>query len=282
LFTSLECAAYYTFDEDVTVHLGYHTKDGLGYNKSYGTLGLFATPTTLFPTCSYLYNFQPLVDVRGHYIQNGHYAANAGLGVRTLLTERAIVGINVFYDYRNGSIGCYDQIGVGAELLNCFLDVRVNGYIPLSNRTHYSGRHTFFYDGGFLASRRFREDSYKDVDLEFGKGFYALPFEPYLAVGTYYLDSRRTSAVGTRWRVMAKLWDLLTLEVNGSYDHIFKSRCQFYVSADFSLFALCCDSFRTFFECSPCRTCFEDRMRERIYRNELIILKKKCFWTTNY
>lgn len=290
LFASLECAAY-AFDEDVTVRLAYRTKDGLGYDNNYATLGLFYTPSALFSNASCFSNFQPLVDVRSHYIQSSHYASNVGIGLRTLLTDQAIVGANVFYDYRNSSVSCYDQVGVGGELLNCFLDVRVNGYFPVSDRTRCSSPSTFLYTGGFFASRRFKEHAYRNVDLEFGKAFNGLPFTPYLAVGTYYLDSRRTRntgithntrAVGTRWRVMSKFWDFLTLEVNGSYDPIFKGRYQFYAAVDFALFSLCCNTLKEFFECTPCRTCFEDRMRERIYRNELIILKKKCFWTTNY
>jgi hypothetical protein len=94
---------------------------GVGYPHGYTTLGaLFALNHPQF--C----DIQSFLDVRGHYLDNGRWAANVGAGARWWndCLEKTI-GVNVYYDYRRGNhFACkptvdFNQIGFGAELLGC-------------------------------------------------------------------------------------------------------------------------------------------------------------------
>ncbi|MDE3045922.1 MAG: inverse autotransporter beta domain-containing protein [Verrucomicrobiota bacterium] len=58
----------------------------------------------------------PFLDARGHVFDNGKWAANAGVGLRTLKGTRAY-GINAYYDYRNTGRFHSNQIGAGLESL---------------------------------------------------------------------------------------------------------------------------------------------------------------------
>ena len=99
---------------------------GIGYHKGYTTIGAFFEPCQL-KTCG----LQPFLDVRGHYFNDGKWAANVGVGTRWWddCLQRTF-GVNVFYDYRRGdSFDCketkdFNQIGFGVEMLGCLYDVK--------------------------------------------------------------------------------------------------------------------------------------------------------------
>lgn len=280
LFLSSLAAA--DLKEDICFRVGYRSKDGVGFNRNYGTLGLFYAPVD---RCQC--GFEPLVDLRGHLLQNGRYAANAGIGARGFLNDELIYGLNVFYDYRNTSQSSYSQIGFGGELLSCcFFDTRVNVYLPFGKRLHTYNERLFLYEAGFFARSFETETLYRQVQLEFGKSFETPFFTPYFGIGTYYLKSHAhkkvgEKAVGGMWRLTTTFWNHLTFEVVGTHDHIFKNRWQFYLGLDFSIFSILSKNISEVL-CQPtCKSCC-DRLRERIYRNELIVLKNKCLWETNY
>lgn len=272
----LSSTSFASFDENFSLRLGYRSKEGLGYKKNYGTLGVFFAPVT----CCNISTLVPLIDLRAHLLENGRWAGNAGVGVRGFLSNQLVYGINLFYDYRNTSFHSYNQVGFGAELLNCFVDVRVNGYVPLGKKNNPGGEKTFLYTGGFFARRRLHERAYRYAQLEFGKGCQFSCFSPYLAVGPYFVRSHRKQAAGVMWRLTATCCNSLTLEVAGTRDHIFKNRCQFFVGIDFSLLGAISKNLGNGFGCCCKNLC--DRLRERIYRNEIIVLKRKCVWKTNY
>ena len=73
----------------------YTTPKGIGYNQGYSTLEGFFAPRTLFRE-----TWLPFLDVRGHILDNGKFATNAGFGLR-YLSQARIWGINSYYDYRN-------------------------------------------------------------------------------------------------------------------------------------------------------------------------------------
>lgn len=101
---------------------------GIGYKKGYTSADLFLshmTPTWL----------TPFFDLRGHYFNDGKYAANGGFGLRDISDSLKIVfGVNVFYDWRQISHGHFQQVGAGIEILGRKWDFRVNGYVPIIKR----------------------------------------------------------------------------------------------------------------------------------------------------
>lgn len=61
---------------------------------------------------------------------------SAGLGFRALLEDPGIIlGANVYYDYLNSAAGNdFNQLGLGAEVLSKWVDVRFNYYLPEDSR----------------------------------------------------------------------------------------------------------------------------------------------------
>ena len=62
---------------------------GIGYKKGYTTLEIFLAPNTN------QWKVIPFLDMRGHIFDNAKWAANAGLGLRTLYGNW-IYGINTY------------------------------------------------------------------------------------------------------------------------------------------------------------------------------------------
>lgn len=59
------------------------------------------------------------------------WTANLGLGYRQLFLDQQLLGgINTFYDYADNHN--HYRLGVGLELLSRYLELRTNGYFPLS------------------------------------------------------------------------------------------------------------------------------------------------------
>jgi len=255
------------FLDDVTIRGSYRGKRGLGYHSGYATFGMFYTPDY----CAW----QPIVDFRAHRIDNGHFASNVGVGLRRQISDCVAYGLNTFYDYRGSHISSRHQWGFGGELFVCDLDFRLNAYLPLGPR-HFTSRRTFNYPGNFRARSHLREFTMAHVSFEVGRRMCLFScFNPYVALGTYYLKSReRGLAYGVNWRVATLIGDYLTVEVRGTYDHIFKNRVQGYVGMDIPIRNLRC--------CSSCACDCDACLKQPIYRDEMIVFRRRCFWTTNY
>ncbi len=65
---------------------------------------------------------------------------NLGVGYRHLLRDRqAILGGNIFYDYRDTTYGArFHQFGAGIEYLSKYLDMRANVYVPTDTKKKVS------------------------------------------------------------------------------------------------------------------------------------------------
>ncbi len=191
--------------------------NGVGYTQGYTTLeGFFA------PGCLYRGGWLPYLDLRGHIFDNGHLAANAGLGLR-YLGERRVWGVNAYYDYRNTHRLHCSQAAVGFEVLGEKWDVRLNGYLPVGKKVsrgfspkfeHFSGHH-------LILSRK-HEYALAGIDGEVGchSKVRCLPVE--VAAGPYYLQGNDQSAWGGKLRAALDFTQYFRLEGNVSYDHLFK------------------------------------------------------------
>lgn len=279
-----QCLSYFADDRSRTSLTGfiyYTTPRGLGYNKGYGSFELLLS-TELSSEIA------PFIDARIHWFNNDHTAGNFGIGSRFLVCDEYVIGGNVYYDYRKTHRKTFEQIGIGAEILGigCTWDLRANAYIPLGRtRSHWDRCIFDDFLGGFFAISERREYSFWGGDLEVGTNLSWLQLNLpcvnfYTALGPYYLASKhRKHSYGGRYRLEVNLYEYITLEGRVTYDRIFHTRGQgvFRVEIPFNkLLDIFCG-------CSSCGCdCFDDRMTQRVYRNEIIPVKSHCRWRTNY
>ncbi len=212
--------------------------DGVGYSKGYSTAAVFLTP-------NWNRNFQPFLNVQGHIFNNGKWATNLGIGSRWRVGESPwVLGGNFYYDWRQiTNAFSPHQMGVGAEVLNPYLDLRVNGYIPIGTTSKaqqgvfdtFSGHNVFCTNDAFAAL--------STIQAEVGSylpGWFRY-FDMYAAIGPYYLFERNVAgvtlgnALGVKARLSAKLYDGIEAGFDITYDDIFNTRPQGYIALSLPL-----------------------------------------------
>ena len=195
---------------------------GVGYNHGYTTLEAF------FATDPNNWTVMPFLDLRGHAFNTGKFAANVGLGGRTIWGDR-VYGLNAYYDYRDGHHKGYSQVSAGLETLGKLWDLRFNGYLPVGGKVSrpYSRAFAGFSGHSVLVARKF-EYSMKGVDGELGFHFgKTTDFDFYAAAGSYYFTGHfGKAAIGVKARVAAYYKDYVTLELSNSYDAVFHDNVQ--------------------------------------------------------
>jgi hypothetical protein len=242
---------------------------GIGYNTGYTTIETFFAP----PQGSYF--VLPFVDLRGHVFNDGKFAANAGIGFRALHQCRTY-GFNAYYDYRNTHRYHYNQIGAGFETLGAFLDVRINGYLPVGRKLS-RGYHTEFW--GFKGNRIYLSQKFefamKGVDAEagfhFGKSNY---IDFYAAVGPYvFAGPIGNTAYGGKVRFRGMITDYLTLEISDSFDNVFHNNVQGQISINIPL-GKSPNVKRNYGNCSNCddAIAMSQRMVQPVDRAEIVVV----------
>lgn len=198
---------------------------GVGYSTGYTSLDYFLMGGN---------DVEFLLDLRGHIFNNGRGAGNGGLGFRCPVhDEKYLIGANAFYDVRQSKHLVAHQVGAGIEWLSQKVDFRANGYIPVG-KTKTLDKKTF---GSFSGSRAVIQRKLKavlpSVDAEIGT---PLPKPFYFGIGAYYLFKQSESKVevgqafGGKFRAEVDLGKYVTLGFAVTYDHIFKTRPQGYLS----------------------------------------------------
>ncbi len=203
---------------------------GIGYDDGYTTFAAFLASDPSW------WKVTPFCDIRGHVFDNGKWAANAGIGLRTLWDNR-VYGINAYYDYRNAGHLHSNQIGIGFETLGQLLDFRINGYLPVGAKisSPYDPLFKSFTGNYMLVSQKF-QSAMKGADAEcgfhFGKSAW-LDF--YAAAGPYYFVGEKAPATwGGKARLAGTFKDILTIEISDSYDRTFHNKFQGQVALSFS------------------------------------------------
>ncbi len=265
------------------VAIGYRGPKGFGYDHGYTSLSGFLTP-------SEMWTFQPFLDVRGHVFNDGHWAANAGLGGRINLADTgAVLGLNLFYDYRDTEeLGSQHQVGGGLELLSQYADFRINGYGPVGDTTCVSP----FCFAGFGNSGIFVSNcgaaTLADIDAEVG--FYVPgPFryvDLYIAGGPYYLFKKTEcnfefgDAWGGRARISLRPWDGILIGADITHDPIYNTKAQGWITLSFPFGPANMRSkgarFKERFP-APCdeTAALYGRMTQPVYRNEIIPVEEQ-------
>ena len=110
----------------------------------------------------------------------------------TLLDASRLWGANIYYDYRNTNRNNYNQVSLGFESLGKVWDFRLNGYLPVGNKTSswsdlqfakfrghslYVSRKRQFAMGSVNAEAGFHVDTIKDIPS-------ISPQDPIISTGT--------------------------------------------------------------------------------------------------
>ncbi len=247
-------------------------RGGIGYKKGYATLEMLFAPLYLKS------DFIPMLDLRGHHLYNDSYAANAGLIGRYMRDSSCIIyGFNAYYDFRQGCFGNFNRLGGGLEILGRRWELHANGYFPIGKDEH---RHKCVFDdfeGGFFAIFHQLQFGFWGGDAELG--YYPVKsrnFLLYLGAGPYFLKGKcNFEAWGGKARLRPQFSDYLAAEFSVSYDHIFQTIYQGEIILNLPLYL--------FYSKKKQRKCIsERRIYQPVERFEIIPLKKRRHWETNF
>jgi len=198
-------------------------------DESNGGFGNVENFTTLQMELSKDYNpghFLSMVDLRIHSInsmcKDNTYGASVGLVERYIPSSSCRMwGFNGFWDYRQGSLGQWHQLGLGVETLGKRWDFRANGYWPLEDAAKKTCVFDDFSGGFFMKTVKF-ESAFAGVNAEVGwKPIRSRNFQLYAAAGPYYISGDCSKAWGGRARLRPQYQDVAAIEGIVSYDHIF-------------------------------------------------------------
>lgn len=196
----------------------------IGERASYTTVEAFSFPHNY-------QNFSPFIDLRLHgFGESNLYAANAGLGFRFAPNPKDILGVNVYYDYRNSHNRPFNQIGVGFEMLGSWLNVRVNGYLPVGKQSRlYSSKYWARYTRGYYIKLQKFGDCLKGFDFEaelFGATIRNTGI--FLAIGGYYYERKHggKNILGSEYRFTVKPQGYFSFSVTATRDYYYKTRVQ--------------------------------------------------------
>lgn len=256
--------------ESLCVNAGYTSPRGIGREEGYASLGVFFCPEA---RCGF---WDPLLELQGHRLNDGKWAANVGVGLQTAFpTYKAKLRGYAYMDYLQGEFGNFREVSIGAEWLGCLFDARINGYFPLNEHGNRE-KTRFDYGNGAVANRFENEASLRGLDLEVSAWLNPFPcVNLYSTLGTYTYRfdnshcGNRNHIFGGLIRFEIPLFLGLNVSLQTSYDEVFKSRSFFQVNWDFPL---------AIFNGSDSKVCCCPKIR----RQEIMPLTRLCYWKTNY
>lgn len=175
----------------------------------------------------------------GGALNDSSFGASTRLGYRWLNDARSwMLGANAGIDTTPYQ-GDYNwQAGLGLEALNRNVEIRANGYIPLSNSNEEVGRG---FSGAYLSNNNlFLTGAYQDWITSYG-GFDLEAGTPvarwaqgglWLYAGYYYLDATVADGPATSGfsaRAEARIANNFAIGATYSYDDIFQSKATGYI-----------------------------------------------------
>jgi hypothetical protein len=249
----------------------------LPFATNYTTLNLLFAPDYR------LGSVLPMLDLEVHRFDNNTYAANGGVGGRYIPNPSCdcfceILGFNAYYDYRQGCIGYYQQVGAGIEILGSRWDFRANAYAPFGNRRHTNTCVFDDYDGDYYAIKSNIESVSYSFNAEIGYLLYdSCTFLFYAAGGPYFLatDVCYGGFVGGEVRIRPQYKDYVALDLSWRYDDLFETIWQIEIIFSLPLYQI---SGRNKYPC-----CITDRqIYQPIERFEVMPLSKRTCWQTNF
>jgi hypothetical protein len=259
--------------------------DGIGFNKGYTTASFFGVKNYTF--------LQGFCDIKAHIFDNGELASNVGLGMRSFYYDNFSFGGNIFYDFRGDKDVCLNQIGGGVELFfGKNIGWYINGYLPVG-KDHYVTDTIFsHFQGHHIYIKNKVKTALANINTEVN---YIYPccdnIRLEASIGGYYLFRNNVkqfhygNAIGGNASCSMKIYDCLEGGVNISYDNIFNTKVNGFLSLSYPLY----DGFHNKNRTNMGRKlsykkdkvlAFNDRS---VRRNEIIPIqkKKRTFAMTN-
>lgn len=186
------------------------------------------------------------VDGRAFQLPKNNWAGCLGIGCRLpVCGDKGIWGSNVYYDrlqtrviQEEIPIGSdirliqlnkdFARVGLGAEFLSTFLDVRVNGYFPVGRKKFSSRPILSSSSEGDKTAYRYNVFFRKGIDGEIGRFLWRGSWaSSYFALGGYCYHHRDLNALwGPRARLEFWLQAYASLQIAYTYDKEFHSRYQ--------------------------------------------------------
>jgi len=244
----------------------------ISVDKDYAETGLFV-PVQVSQ------NWVSFFDGNAYRFIDGNWAASNGLGIRQRLSDSSLIGVNAYYDYRRGEAQHnFHRVGLGFEWLNTCFDVRLNGYLPVGNKTQTSSFCNFNQiGGGFFATRRKIEYAYRGFDAEFGVPLWNYcDLYVYAAGGPYYYFRHRIQHLWGGFGRLIFSWNsIVSLQIRTSYDRVYSSRVQGCLQLSIPLDFFCSTTCNKFNDCSWFWT-------QPVRRNNIIQKDHCCNWTWNW
>jgi len=249
--------------------------EGVSFGTDYSTFAMMIAPDYRVG------RVMPIIDLRGHRFDNNTYAANIGIAGRYIPSPNTfcqILGLNLFYDWREGSLGSFQQIGVGLEVLGKRWDLRANGYAPISVKKRKMKCVFDDYEGDYYAIHRRCEFTSYGYNAEVG--YYIVrgkDFLLYAAGGPYYLVRKchdRTG--GGEFRIRPQYKDYLAVDVSVSHDNVFGTVYQAQVILYLPLYQL-----SKHLKKRPCNIS-DQQIYQPIERFEIMPLGRRSCWQTNF
>ena len=195
----------------------------IAYGTNFTTLGL------LFAPPYHSRRFMPMLDLRGHRFDDNTYAANVGVIGRYIPSPELfcyILGLNAYYDYRQGGLGYFQQVGAGAEILGKRWDFRANAYVPFGGKKNTKNCVFDDFEGGFVITNSFLEEVSYSFNAEVGYlAVNSKNFLFYTAIGPYYIAGRKCdwTTAGVKARIRPQYKDYFAIDFSVSYDSLFKT-----------------------------------------------------------
>lgn len=250
---------------DFRCELGYSAGKYAFLDEGYGELGLFL-PIEENNRCYF-------ADLRGYSLSHNKWGSSLGFGFRFKQNSR-ILGTNLYYDNRGCRYGKFNQIGFGIESLGCYLDFRVNGYLPIGNDTLSSSRYTYDLSNGFLATCYNREFSLQGFDAEVGGHiFNKNNLQAYGAIGPYYYHSKDLENLWGGYARFQLSWrSYITTEAILSCDRINNVHFQGKVMISIP--------FKAVF--NSCNDPWINSLIQPVRRNGIILTNRCCDYTWNW
>jgi hypothetical protein len=254
--------------------IGEHS--GISYGTNYTTFGILMAPDYRSG------HLLPLVDMRVHQFDNNTFAANFGFIGRYIPSPGSfceILGFNSYFDFRQGFIGNYYQIGLGFEILGRRWDFRGNGYVPLG-RARNLRTCNYNFEGGYCASYNDTEFGTYGFNLEVGwLSISSKNFFLYLALGPYYLVRTYSFSEplrGVKARVRPQYKDFFAVDCSFSYDSVYKQIFQ-------TEFILYLPLYQRASHDKKTKSCISERqIFQPVERFEVMPLGREDYWEKNY
>ena len=239
--------------------------DGIGYNQGYTSVDGFFAFTSIA-------NWHPFFDIRAHFFNDGHPAANVGFGIRYQPNEaQAIIGVNGFFDFRRTGNSTFEQAGVGIEVLGTKWAFRTNGYFPIINKNNlYDVSFTEFVGHQAIFAVK-RELAFKGFDISLGRTLLQKQFYSLAATlgGYMFFADFDKQASGGLFQLKANISRYFSIETQTSYDNLFKGIIQGQVALNIP-FGKKIKARKKNLSCSASQALAE-RITEEVNRFEIIV-----------